>query len=235
MECVMDYGDHGGMVRKVLLDANILINRTVLDWLYAFYRVGAPFEPYISVSTIDEAMRVLRILYRNGHDGRWLTQRQTVLMRRSLISIGELLPKGSARSSYGLGYMGSDPEDRYLHVVMMRHGLTCLLTDDRRMYGWLSAEQKAEIGYEVMDAGQFFQSLAREDAGLLDKVLDYQRKRYAIYDADGVMNMVRLLHHAHCSRFAYVVRGAMAPPDDGADVRPDMPVADTPSEIAHAA
>lgn len=212
MERVIDYGNHGGMVRRVLLDANILINRTVLDWLYAFYRVGAPFEPYIGVDTIDEAVRVMGILYRNGHDGRWLTKRQTLLMRHAFGSIGELLPKCNVRSSYGLGYVGSDPEDRYLHIVMMRHGLTCLLTNDYRMYGWLSAEQRAEIGYEVMDAEQFFQSLAQEDAGLLPKVLDYQRKRYDVQGIDGVSDMVDALRDSHCPRFACVVRAAMAPP-----------------------
>lgn len=64
---VIDYGNHSGMVRRVCLDANILLNPVVMDWLYMFYRMGAPFEPYIADRAIEETLTIIPQLYRAKH------------------------------------------------------------------------------------------------------------------------------------------------------------------------
>lgn len=212
---MIDYGRHGNLVRRVLIDTNVLVNRVQRDWIYAFYREGARFEPYVSHQLAEEAGSVLFRLRRERHKGkpgklRKISAEENRRIRELLKSIGELLPRMDSRLERD-SFIGHDRGDMFLHTAMLRGDCTCLLTNDRKVYGWLSAAQQAELGYEVMTADMFLCSLT-EDEQVFIKALNHQFEKYRREGGYPYYRMVDDLRFAHCPKFADRVAYMAQPP-----------------------
>lgn len=68
--------------------------------------------------------------------------------------------------------------------------------------------QLADLGYEVMDASEFFISLSNEDPNLFQHVLNKQYQHYRERNRAG-HQLITDLHHAHCSIFANYVNDSV--------------------------
>ncbi|PLS25938.1 PIN domain-containing protein [Bifidobacterium imperatoris] len=210
---MIDYGKHGDCIRRVLLDTNILVNSTVRKWIYAFYREDAPFEPYTSRQLAGETSIVLARIRREkyGKNRQWkIPEKENNALPLLLKNIAELTPRTDRRLTRD-SFIGSDRGDMFLHSIMVCNECSCLVTNDRKLYGWLSDVQRAELGYEVMTADMFLCSLAEDNSTLL-KALNYQFERYVSTNATPYSRMVSDLRRAQCPMFAKLIDGMAQPP-----------------------
>ncbi|NMM99671.1 hypothetical protein G1C96_0249 [Bifidobacterium sp. DSM 109958] len=215
---MIDYGNHDDLVRRVLIDTNVLINPVQRDWVYAFYREDARFEPYVSHWLAEETGNVLFRLRKERYKGKQGKQKQlkkippeeSQKVYKLLKGIGELLPRMDSRLERD-SFVGHDRGDLFLHSAMIRGECTCLLTNDKGIYGWLSEAQQAELGYEVMTADMFLCSLT-EDRAVFFRTLNRQFEKYARNGGRAYPRMVDGLRRAQCLRFADRVAGLAQPP-----------------------
>lgn len=210
---MIDYGSHGNDMRRVLLDTNILVNSIVRKWIYAFYREGALFEPYTSRHLTCEAGMVLGRMRKAKYGKnrlRKIPEDENIALPVLLKSIAELTPRTDRHFAQD-SFIGSDHGDMFLHATMIHNECSCLVTNDKKLYGWLNDMQQAELGYEVMTADMFLCSLA-EDSSVLLKTLSYQFKQYDSANETPYSRMVADLRRAQCPRFAKLVDSMAQPP-----------------------
>lgn len=177
---------------RVLIDANVLASRTLLDWLY---HLGKPeYSPLTLLSSEDlraEAACALR-----GRHPFWPSS----AIDQALITYEEVTRLTEFQSG-GYGFTGSDLDDAHVHAAAVASIADVLLTSNRPSD--FSADHASEP-YRIMTPDAFFASLALSHPDVIARALDGQLMYYRKIDRP-VSGMADALRRAGCPQFADIV------------------------------
>lgn len=152
------------MGQRVFVDANILVSKTCMDWLFLLHQTsGSMFN---LASTEDVISEVVKARRRNhpqapGHS----TFRRANLIRKCLDEILIDFPSS-------LPFTGSDNDDYHVHAAACAYNADLLLTNDSPSH-FTSSPQKET--YEVITADNFFILIADSAPELLPPVIKKQQ------------------------------------------------------------
>lgn len=188
-------------MQKVFIDANVLVSRTLRDWLFAFRQPELfMFELYSSLDVITEALHSIR---RNKPEipgtliDRWRQQMQEII-----IMVTDYNP-ADVKSTY----KGSDKDDLHVHAAAVAAQCDYLMTNDRKLYGDLSGEELDELEYEVVSPDEFFCLVAESSPVLLDAAVTSQLRYWA--EKTEHPRLDEHLREAECPNFAIFVKRAV--------------------------
>lgn len=187
------------MGTRVLVDANVFVSRTRLDWLH-FLRESAAsaFSTFTTHDIQAEAIHALRRLHPRV-DGAVIARR-VEMMALTLDEVLDHFPGD-------LPFTGRDEADYHMHAAAVAGRADIVLTDNDPHD--FTARPAAEP-YEVLTADAFFLSVAAADPACLPAIVREQlaywtrRRDYVPLDV--------ALHRSGCPGFAALIGGLLDRP-----------------------
>ena len=178
------------MTQHIFVDANILMSRTLMDWLFMLRaETGRMFSIVTSEDVLAEVEYSLRRLHPEA-PGRLIVQKRAKIVE----CVDEVLGDFDATVPYN----GADPHDRHVHAAALAAGADILLTNDG---GFSDSEDEL---YEVYRADDFFILIDDGAPSHVQRVTDKQRIYWR--DRDG-RPLADALRGAECPQFAERVTG----------------------------
>lgn len=186
----------GNMPQRVFVDANILVSRTLLDWLFALQILsGDMFVFYTSQDVLAEAVRALRRKHPTA-PGKIIKDRVEkirAVMEEIIVDFPGNMP-----------FDGMDRNDYHVHAAAFASRADIILTDNSPQDITVTA---CEQCYEIMNADAFLM-LIRDSAPNVvvectRQQLEYWQKRKDFQGLDDA------LRRAGCDSFAGAVREAL--------------------------
>ena len=184
------------MPQKVFVDANILVSRTILDWLFALQILsGDMFVFYTSQDVLAETVRALRRKHPTA-PGRIIKDR--------VEKIGAVMEEIIDDFPGDMPFDGLDRHDYHVNAAAFTSQADIILTDNSPQDITITASEQR---YEIMNADAFLM-LIRDSAPNLviectSQQLEYWQKRKGFQGLDDA------LRRAGCDNFASAVREAL--------------------------
>lgn len=188
---------------RILLDANVLMSRTLRDWILLI----AVAEPgMFSVVTTEDILAevVYRTRRRYPHvDGAVLARLRVTIVN----SVFEVLASYPVVALDGL----RDQDDLHLHSAAIAGEVGVLVTHDRDLLE-LSGRAAASLPYDVLDPDSFLILCDDSSPGAVSEVTRQQR---AYWERRGRgETLIQALERAGCARFAARIRVRLLDGDD---------------------
>jgi predicted nucleic acid-binding protein len=130
------------MSKRVFVDANVLVSRTLRDWL-CLLRAEIPsmFQLHTTEDVLAETIATLRAPHPSRDGG------ATTRLRAAILgSIDELVPDFPG----DVPWHGGDPKDQHVHAAAVASHAEVLLTEDRGFH------DLDDLPYEVLRCDDFF-------------------------------------------------------------------------------
>lgn len=179
------------MFTRVLVDANVLVSRTLRDWLLLL-QIEAPgmFATCWTEDILAETVHGIR--RRNRHaDGGAITQVADTLRA----TMSERIDGFAVESFPAL----NDSDDLHVHAAALAGGVNMLLTNDTDFLQ-LSREVLDELPYEVIDADSFLVLVDDSSPKAVDEVMHKQWTYWR--SKDPASDLPQRLRDAGCPEFA---------------------------------
>lgn len=188
---------------SVLLDTNILMSKTLRDWILLLtkesdYRF---FAPYVSTGIMDEFGYHTRRKDPMIHDAKIEKWKQQVLTScKSLIAGFPVEPVA--------GF--PDINDLHVHAAAQHGGMHALVTDDRKLLDYASTEEAQNIqNYETLSADDFLMQLTEYAHPSLFAQVYLTQESYARSKGFTEIDIPRALEEAGAGQFARYLRTAV--------------------------
>lgn len=183
------------MTQRVFVDANVLVSRTIRDWLFHLRRANeGMFQLYSTLDVLVEALHAIR--KRNPHaDGRLLHKHQEKL-KACLDEVLETFPGTD-------DFTGTDKDDYHVHAAAVGARADILLTDNDPTD--FTSTPDAEP-YEIYSADDFFLLVIRSNPRCL---LPCVHSQLDYWGPQGHGQLDDRLAAAGCPKFAGEVRAAL--------------------------
>lgn len=174
------------MIQRIFVDANILVSRTLMDWLFMLRQEtgGGMFSIITSEDVLAEVEYRLRRINPEA-PGRMIVQRRARIVQ----FVDEVLEDFDATATYS----GADPNDRHVHAAALASNAHILLTDDN---GFSTDDS---VSYELYSADNFFVLIDDSAPTCVQHVTAEQR---AYWSSRGGRSVVDALRAAGCEQFA---------------------------------
>ncbi len=185
---------------SVLLDTNILIAKTLRDWVFLLakesdYRF---FAPHVSTGIMDEFGYHTRRKRPMIHDAKIEKWKQQILTScKSLIAGFPVEPVA--------GF--PDINDLHVHAAAQYSDIDILVTDDQDLFDYASTPQAEEIlTYRILNADDFLMQLTEYAPTELFAVVCLSQESYARSKGYTEIDIPRALESAGAGQFAHYLR-----------------------------
>ena len=187
-------------VYSVLLDTNILMSKTLRDWVLLLaqesnYRF---FTPYVSTGIMDEFgyhVRRKNPLINDAAIQTWKHQ-----ITGSCVSVIKDFPVDNPK-----GY--PDTNDLHVHAAAQYGGMHALVTNDHKLLAYASMEEAQDIqNYETLSADDFLMQLTEYARPSLFAQVYLTQESYARSKRSTEIDIPRALEEAGAGQFARYLR-----------------------------
>lgn len=188
---------------SVLLDTNILMSKTLRDWilLLAVKSEYEFFTPHVSSGIMDEFGYHVRRANPAISDVVLENWKQQII--RSCISCISGFPVEAPVSF-------PDTDDLHVHAAAQHGGMHALVTDDRKLLNYASTERGEEVqSYETLSADDFLMQLTEYAPTRLFAAVCLSQESYARSKGCTDIDIPRALERAGAGQFARYLRTAV--------------------------
>ncbi|OHP55260.1 PIN domain-containing protein [Rothia sp. HMSC061D12] len=188
---------------SVLLDTNILMSKTLRDWilLLALESKYEFFTPHVSSGIMDEFGYHVRRDNPSMNDAKIETWKQQILQSCE-----------SQIAGFQVESIADFPDENDLHVhaAAQHGGMHALVTDDRKLLNYASTERGEEVqSYETLSADDFLMQLTEYAPTRLFAAVCLSQESYARSKGCTEIDIPRALERAGAGQFARYLRTAV--------------------------
>lgn len=185
---------------SVLLDTNILMSKTLRDWilLLALESKYEFFTPHVSSGIMDEFGYHVRRANPSIHDANIETWKRQILQSCE-----------SQITGFQVESIADFPDknDLHVHAAAQHGGMHALVTDDRKLLNYASTERGEEVqSYETLSADDFLMQLTEYAPTRLFAVVCLSQESYARSKGYTEIDIPRALESAGAGQFAHYLR-----------------------------
>lgn len=187
-------------VYSVLLDTNILMSKTLRDWIFLLaqesdYRL---FTPYVSTGIMDEYGYHTR--QRNPTINDAVIQTWKHQITDSCLSIIKNFPVDKPKEY-------PDTHDLHVHAAAQHGGMHALVTNDHELLDYASTDEAQDIqNYETLSADDFLMQLTKYAHPSLFAQVYLVQESYARSKDHTEIDIPRALERAGAGQFARYLR-----------------------------